>query len=80
MVLLPPLCRAALTRGASPDLAAALQGVTDVKLLLGGEVVRAGMMVQRMVDLAAEARMSVVLPSGQGLGLMGPTPAPTVQL
>ena len=65
-----PLCRAALTRGASPDLAAALDDVTHAKLFLGGEEV-AGLAVHEMVDWAAESSMSVVLPAGQGQGREG---------
>jgi hypothetical protein len=78
--LLPSLCRAALTRGASPDLAAALDDVTHAKLFLGGEEV-AGLTVHEMVDLAARSSMSVVLPAGQGQGLAlaGPV-APAVKL
>ena len=74
-----PLCRVALRGGASPGLAAALQGVTEAKLFLGGEMMRAGLTVQEMVDWAAEVGMSVVLPSGQGLGLVADA-APAVQL
>ncbi len=72
-------CRAALTRGSSPDLAAALQGVTHVRLFLAGEAVRAGLAVDELVNLAAAAGMSVVLPSGQALGLAA-EPAPAVPL
>ena len=78
-LLLLPLCRAALTSGASPELAAALQGVSHAKLFLGGEVVRTGQPAQEMLELAAAAGMSVVLPSGAGLGLVGGA-APAVQL
>ncbi len=77
--LLPPLCRGALKRGSSPDLAAVLQGVTHVKLFLAGEAVREGLDVQELVDLAAAEGVSVVLPSGQGLGLAGAA-APALQL
>ena len=35
-----------MQRGRSPDLAAALQGVTHVKLFLGGDAVRQGLAVQ----------------------------------
>ncbi|KAI7841945.1 hypothetical protein COHA_004472 [Chlorella ohadii] len=71
--------RGALKRGSSPDLAAVLQGVTHVKLFLAGEAVREGLAVQELVDLAAAEGVSVVLPSGQGLGLAGAA-APALQL
>ena len=71
--------RAALKRNSSPDLAAALHGVTHVKLYLAGEAVRAGLAVDELVNLAAEVGASVVLPSGQALGLAA-KPAPAVQL
>lgn len=64
--------RKARELGTSPDLAAALQGVTAVKLFLGGKTVRAGLPVEEMVSLAAEEDMSVLLLSGQALGLAGP--------
>lgn len=71
---MPALCRAALTRGTSSDLAAALQGVTHAKLFLAGEVVQAGLAVEDLVNKAARAGMSVVLPSGQALGMVGAAP------
>ncbi|PSC71831.1 2-hydroxychromene-2-carboxylate isomerase [Micractinium conductrix] len=71
--------RAALKRNSSPDLAAALHGVTRVKLFLAGEAVRAGLAVDELVNLAAAVGASVVLPSGQALGLAA-EPAPAVQL
>jgi hypothetical protein len=81
--LLPSLCSAALTRGASPDLAAALDGVMHAKLFLGGEAVQASPRVtlQEVLDLAADAHIGVLLPAGQGqvLCLVGPT-APAVKL
>lgn len=61
--------------GVSPDLAAALHGVTRVKLFLAGEAVRAGLTVEALVNLAAAAGASVVLPSGQGLGVVSAAPA-----
>lgn len=77
--LLLPLCRRALNSGASPDLAAALQGVTQAKLFLGGEVVRVGLSEGQIVELAAAEGISVVMPSGAGLGLVAGA-APAVQL
>ncbi len=74
-----PLCRLALRRGTSPDLAAALQGVTEARLFLGGEVVRDGLPVQDLVDDAAVEGLTVVLPSGQGMGIVA-SAAPAVQL
>ena len=71
--------RASLKRNSSPDLAAALQGVTRVKLYLAGETVRAGLAVGELVNLAATVGASVVLPSGQALGLAAAS-APAVQL
>lgn len=71
--------REALSIAASPDLAAALQGVNEVKLFLGGEVLRAGLPMHKMVDIAAARGMSLVLPSGQGLGLVA-SAAPAVKL
>ena len=78
--LAAPLCRAALTRGASPDLAAAPDVVTHAKLFLAGEEV-ADQTVQQWLDTSAFSKMSVVLPVGQGrgLGLTGPA-APAVML
>jgi hypothetical protein len=78
--LAAPLCRAALTRGASPDLAAALDGVTHAKLFLAGEEV-ADQTVQQLLDTSAFLKMIVVLPVGQGrgLGLTGPA-APALKL
>lgn len=72
---LAPLCRAALACGASPDLAAALQGVTHAKLFLAGEVVREGLAVQELIDQAAQYGVNVVLPSAQGLDVVGAAPA-----
>ena len=75
----PATCRDAVQRGRSPDLAAALQGVTHVKLFLAGEAVRPGLEVQKLDEFAAEEGVSLVLPSGQSLGLAG-KPAPAVPL
>lgn len=72
-------CRIAKRRGVSPSLAAALLCVTHVKLFLGGEVVRAGLAVNQLAEEAALAGISVVLPSGQALGLAA-EPAPAMQL
>lgn len=69
------LCRFALSSGASPDLAAALPGVTHAKLFLAGQGVREGMAVQELVEKASTAGVSVVLPSGQGLSLVAAAPA-----
>ena len=79
---LPPLCRQAVSRGTSPDLAAALHGVTHIKLFLAGEGVRAGLPVEELAKLAASSNMALVLPSGQGLGLVGghPTAVPLWRL
>ena len=78
MRALPPLCRQAVSSGTSPDLAAALHGVTHIKLFLAGEGVRAGLPVEKLAEDAAEVDMALVLPSGQGLGLVGghPTAVP----
>ena len=77
------LCRQALAQpqSTSPDLAAALCGVRNVKLFVGADVVQAGLTVQHIVALAADMNMSVVMPTGQGQGLslVGPA-APAVQL
>jgi hypothetical protein len=69
-----PLCRKALKDGTSPDLSAALAGVTQAKLFLGGEVVQSGLTAQEMFKRAALAHMTLVLPAGQGqgLGIAGP--------
>ena len=69
------LCRLAVSSGTSPDLAAALHGVTQIKLFLAGEGVRAGLPVEELAKLAAAVNMGLVLPSGQGLGLVGAAPA-----
>ncbi|PSC72481.1 WD40 repeat isoform A [Micractinium conductrix] len=71
--------RGAVQRGRSPDLAAALQGVTHVKLFLGGDAVRQGLAVQELAEAAAVVGASLVLPSGQALGLAS-EPAPAVRL
>ena len=68
------LCRGALQRGLSPDLAAALQGVAHLQLFLAGEVVQAGLSLEELADLAATAGMSLVLPSGQALGVVSAAP------
>lgn len=73
------MCSAAIRIGALPSLAAALEGVTDVQLFLGGERVRAGLTVRQLAELAAAHDMSVVLPRGQGLALVG-CAAPDVPL
>lgn len=73
------LRRRAVHDGRSPDLAAALQGVTHVKLFLAGEAVRPGLEVQELDEFAAAEGVSLVLPSGQALGLAG-KPAPAVPL
>lgn len=57
-----------LPASTSPDLAAALHGVTHVKLFLKG--VRAGLSVEDLVDEAAEVDVGLLLPSSQGLGLV----------
>lgn len=57
-----------LPASTSPDLAAALHGVTHVKLFLEG--VRAGLSVEDLVDEAAEVDVGLLLPSSQGLGLV----------
>ncbi|KAI7841203.1 hypothetical protein COHA_005168 [Chlorella ohadii] len=62
----------------SPDLAAALQGVTQTKMFLVGERVEEGEEGQLLIDMAREGGMSVLLPSGQGLELV--VNAPPVQL
>ena len=69
-----PLCRKALRDGTSPDLSAALAGVSQTKLFLGGEVVPSGLTAQEMFKRAALAHMTLVLPTGQGqgLGIAGP--------
>ena len=77
--LLLPLCSNALKRGSSPELAAALQGASHVKLFLGGEVVQPGLPLQQLLDQATALDKSVVLPSGQGLGMVG-AGAPAVPL
>lgn len=75
----PRADRAALKLNSSPDLAAALHGVTRVKLFLAGEAVRAGLAVDELVSMAATVGASVVLPSGHALGLVA-EPAPAMQL
>ncbi|KAL4420850.1 hypothetical protein ABPG75_010506 [Micractinium tetrahymenae] len=59
--------RRVLTAGPSPDTAAALQGVSQLKLFLGGEAVREGLTVEDLVELAAEEGVSVVLRTGQSV-------------
>lgn len=69
-------CRAAVQGGESPDLAAALRGVTHLKLFLCGLAVRPGLAVDELAQFAAPVGVSLVLPSGQGLGLAAePAPA-----
>lgn len=73
--VLPPLPRPSWAllcskRGASPDLEAALHGATHVKLFLAGEGVRAGLLVEDLAQRAAGVDVGLVLPSGQGLGLV----------
>lgn len=46
-----------------------------VRLFLAGEVVREGLTVQEFVEAAAAVDVSVVLPSAQGLEVVGPAPA-----
>ncbi|KAL4420357.1 hypothetical protein ABPG77_006164 [Micractinium sp. CCAP 211/92] len=58
-------------RHASPELADALEGVTAVKLFLGGDHVRAGLTVQAFVEKAAKRGISVVLPADNGLDVAG---------
>lgn len=68
--------RAAVQGGESPDLAAALRGVTHLKLFLCGLAVRPGLAVDELAQFAAPVGVSLVLPSGQGLGLAAePAPA-----
>ena len=67
-------CREAGKQGDSPDLAAALPGMSAAKLFVGGWVVREGLTVQEMVDLAAAAGMTVVLPTGWAI--FGPDSLP----
>lgn len=74
-----PLCRMVLSGNiGSPELVAALQGVTQAKLFLGGQVLQAGQSEDLAVT-AIGAGIALVLPSGQGLGLVG-GPVPAVQL
>lgn len=68
-----------MQRGRSPDLSAALQGVTHVKLFLCGEAVRPGLAVHELAKQAALVGASLVLPSGQALGLAS-EPVPAVRL
>lgn len=75
----PPLCRQGLVDGSSPALAAALQGVTHVRLFLSGEIVTAYLKEQELADAAAGAGTSIVVPSGQALGVVGAA-APPVRL
>jgi hypothetical protein len=67
--------RSAVSSNTSPDLAAALRGVTHIKLFLAGKGVRAGVSQEELASLAAEVGMGLVLPSGQGLGLVGTPPS-----
>ena len=69
--LLPPLCRNALKRGTSPELTAALQGVTGVRFFLGGLGVQKGLTMQEMYDLAAAAGVSVLLLSALPMEIVG---------
>lgn len=71
--------RLAREHGLSPDLVAALHGVTQVKLFLAGEGVWAGLAVDELTNLAAAVGVNVVLPSGQALCLAAEL-APAVQL
>ena len=63
--------------GRCPALAAAVEGVTEVKLFLGGDMVRPGLTVQQLAEQAALVGVTLVLPSGQELGLAS-EPAPAV--
>lgn len=45
--------------------------MTHVRPFLVGEVVQKGMTVQQLVAAAAEQGITVVLPSGQALGVAG---------
>lgn len=67
--------RAVLTRSKSPALAAALQGVTHAKLFLAGQTVQADLPVDELASIAETASVSVVLPSGQALGVVHAAPA-----
>ena len=67
------LRRSAISRGSSPDLAAALRGVTHIKLYLAGEGLQAGLTVKELAELAVSSGMSLVLPSE--LDLMSPPSA-----
>ena len=69
--MLPPLCRNALKRGTSPELTAALQGVTGVRFFLGGLGVQKGLTMQEMYDLAAAAGVSVLLLSALPMEIVG---------
>jgi hypothetical protein len=60
-------CSALVSAGTSPELSAALQGVDRVELFLGGEGVCKGLGEDKLVRLALQAGVSVVLPSGVGL-------------
>ena len=68
--LLPQLCRNALKCGTPPELTAALPGVTEVKLFLGGRVVCGRLTKQELVDLAAAAGATVtVVGEGRKCGM-----------
>lgn len=66
-----------MQHGRCPALAAAVEGVTKVKLFLGGDMVRPGLTVQQLAEQAALVGVTLVLPSGQALGLAS-EPAPAV--
>lgn len=62
--------RSALLCGTSPDLAAALRGVTHVKLFLAGQGVCAGQSLERLAELTAAAGVGLLLPTAEGLDLV----------
>ncbi len=48
-----------------------LEGVTAVKLFLGGQAVQAGLSKEELIESAEERGVSVVLPSDNGLEVAG---------
>ncbi|KAL4420356.1 hypothetical protein ABPG77_006163 [Micractinium sp. CCAP 211/92] len=55
----------------SPELADVLEGVTAVKLFLGGQAVQAGLSKEELIESAEERGVSVVLPSDNGMEVAG---------
>lgn len=68
---LPRLCR---RHEDSPELALALEGVAFMKLFLGGPAVSEELTVERLVEVAEEQGVAVVLPIHEVMGLAGAAP------